>query len=161
MGKEIELKYRLTTFPADGIKRGDIEVLSRKTIYQTYLAYDGHQELRIRKLVQGDREEYTHTFKSGQGRSRDEVEYTISPELYEQLQERLNRVPLIKIRTTLAVGNTVIEIDEYQQYDLQTVEVEFTSEKEAAAFTPPAWFGEEIGDEEEFRNKQLWLNLQK
>ncbi len=160
MGKEIERKYMLGAFPAEGLASGAIKFVSKKTIYQTYLAYDGNEELRIRKLVEGETVEYTHTFKRGKGWSREEIEYDISAELYEQLLERLNRVPLEKIRTTLDLDGTLIEIDEYLQFDLRTVEVEFESEEAAKAFTPPAWFGPEVGGEEEYRNKKLWLDLQ-
>ena len=45
--------------------------------------------------------------------------------------------------------------------ELAVVEVEFASVDEAGAFAPPPWFGRELGAEEEYRNKTLWLKLQR
>jgi CYTH domain-containing protein len=38
---------------------------------------------------------------------------------------------------------------------LCVAEVEFPSEEEAAAFSPPDWFGREVTDDERFKNKSL------
>jgi CYTH domain-containing protein len=52
------------------------------------------------------------------------------------------------------------EIDEYKQVELTVVEVEFPDLDASERFVPPAWFGRELGQEEEYRNKTLWLKLQ-
>ncbi|KIL40819.1 hypothetical protein SD70_11355 [Gordoniibacillus kamchatkensis] len=161
MSREIERKYLLSAAADDVLKRQDVTFVSREYMYQTYLAYAGDQELRIRKIVAPDGAvRFTHTFKAGHGMSREEIEYAISEDIYEQLLRRLNAVPLEKVRTTVESGGLRCEIDEYKQVQLAVVEVEFTDEDAARAFQPPAWFGRELGAEEEFRNKTLWLKLQ-
>ncbi|MFC0213698.1 CYTH domain-containing protein [Paenibacillus chartarius] len=162
MSQEIERKYLLGLPAAEVLALPGVTVQATEYIYQTYLAYTNEQEIRIRKKVgrQG-KERYTHTFKAGQGMAREEIEYEISGEIYEQLLQRTGVIPLEKIRTTLTDGSgRSYEIDEYKQVELAVVEVEFASLEEAQAFAPPAWFGRELGAEEEFRNKTLWLKLQ-
>lgn len=157
----MERKYLLTAAADDVLQAEDVTLVSRDYMYQTYLAYDGDQELRIRKIVDRDGGvRFTHTFKAGHGLSRQEIEYAISEPIYEQLLNRLNAVPLEKIRTTVESRGHRFEIDEYKQVQLTVVEVEFADEESARSFQAPAWFGRELGAEEEFRNKTLWLKLQ-
>jgi adenylate cyclase len=161
LSREIERKFLLTTPLEAVLKREDVKILAQDRMYQTYLAYVGDQELRIRKIVdQSGRARFTHTFKAGHGLAREEIEYAISENIYEQLLRRLQAVPLEKIRTTVEHCGHRYEIDEYTQVQLTVVEVEFPDEAAAEAFAPPAWFGRELGAEEEFRNKTLWLKLQ-
>lgn len=160
MGLEIERKYLLAAFPSEHIAGGELKVLSKVEIDQTYLALTETEEIRVRRIDKDGETDYTHTFKRGYGLSREEVEYAISADIYKQLLEGTKRKPLKKIRTTVTSGEYHFEIDEYLQYDLLTVDVEFASVEEAHRFTPPAWFGREIGSEYEYRNKQLWLSVQ-
>lgn len=161
MGKEIERKYLLSNFPAKELEDKEIAWVSRKTIYQTYLAYSEEQEIRVRQLMdQEGASQFTHTFKSGHGMVRQEVEYEISEEVYTQLLARTKLVPLEKIRTTIEYRGHIYEIDEYKQVKLTVVEVEFPDLEAAQRFEPPAWFGRELGAEDEYRNKTLWMKLQ-
>ncbi|WNR45690.1 CYTH domain-containing protein [Paenibacillus roseipurpureus] len=162
MGAEIERKYLLPAFPEAEVARGELTFISKQYIYQTYLAFSDDQEIRVRKLVDSSGEaHYTHTFKSGHGMVREEVEYAITASIYEQLLERTGLIPLEKIRTTLEAGGFTCEIDEYKQIELAVVEVEFADVQEAQSFAAPSWFGRELGAEEEFRNKSMWVKLQK
>jgi adenylate cyclase len=161
LSREIERKFLLAAPLETVLQREDVTLVARDYMYQTYLAYAGDQEMRIRKIVdQSGRARFTHTFKAGHGLAREEIEYAISETMYEQLLRRLNAVPLEKIRTTVEHRGHRFEIDEYKQVQLTVVEVEFPDEAAAGAFAPPAWFGRELGAEEEFRNKTLWLKLQ-
>lgn len=161
MQLEIERKYHLAYFP--DIKEYELTIQAVQHIDQTYLALSTEEEIRIRKLTDPITGEstYTHTYKRGQGLARKEEEYEISGEIYEQLLSISQAVPLAKTRTILSDGKTVFEIDRYERFSLQVVEVEFSSEQAAHAFTPPVWFGAEIKPGEEMSNKQLWKNMQK
>ncbi|WP_438447863.1 CYTH domain-containing protein [Gorillibacterium sp. sgz5001074] len=163
MNQEIERKYLLNAFPKREIDSGELKVVSRRTIEQTYLALTETEEIRVRKLfAEGSKPVFTHTFKKGHGLSRGEVEYEISAEIYHQLLDDSGYSPLIKTRTKVQdPSGRLIEIDEYHQFDLLTVETEFQSEEEALAFVAPAWFGPEIGSELEYRNKRLWSSVQR
>lgn len=160
MSLEIERKYLLAAVPSDLISSGQLKVLSKVAIDQTYLALTDAEEIRVRRIGKDGESSFTHTFKRGYGLSREEVEYGISAQIYNQLLEGSKRKPLKKNRTTVAYGELNFEIDEYLQYDLITVDVEFASEEEALRFVPPPWFGREIGNEVEYRNKQLWYSVQ-
>lgn len=161
MEKEIEKKYLLETFPEELLQNKALKLISTKHIYQTYLAFSDKEEIRVRQLVDNDgTSTFTHTFKSGHGLVRQEIEYNISEEVYRQLLTNTQLVPLEKVRTTVEHQGLYYEIDDYKQIELMVVEVEFADESAAHSFQPPAWFGRELGQEEEFRNKSLWIGLQ-
>lgn len=161
MAQEIERKYRLERFPDGLLADGTLKLVARRAIDQTYLALTETEEIRVRRLEEDGRFFYTHTFKKGHGLCREEVEVEISAAIYEQLLQNSGRTPLQKTRTTVLQDGREIDIDDYGQFDLLTVEVEFASEDEARAFRAPAWFGPEIGSELEYRNKRLWAEVQK
>ncbi|MNC57505.1 hypothetical protein D3C75_1071720 [compost metagenome] len=124
---------------------------------------DEDQELRVRKIVDkltGD-VTYTHTFKKGNGLIREEVEYSISGGIYEQIFSAFNLIPLIKTRTTAQWEDIKVEIDQYHQIDFIVIEVEFTSEQDAKEFNTPYWFGEDISSNRQFSNKTVWRELQR
>ncbi|MFD1956015.1 CYTH domain-containing protein [Paenibacillus thailandensis] len=164
--REIERKFLLGRYPETELASGELKLVNRLRIDQTYLAFSGDEEVRIRKLAveagEGAGEQYyTHTFKRGVGLSREEIEYPISKAVYDQLLGLGKLVPLQKTRTIVRdKEGAVFEIDDYTGLGLLTVETEFESEESALAFKAPAWFGRELGNEEEFRNKKLWLDLQ-
>ncbi|MCM3781690.1 CYTH domain-containing protein [Neobacillus mesonae] len=162
MGIEIERKFLLTAYPAALIQAGEIVIQKEQFIEQTYLALDGDQEIRARKITDlaTNEVEYTHTFKKGFGLAREEVEYTISAGLYEQIIHAHGTIALTKKRTTAEWNNTIIEIDEYDQIKLAVLEVEFPSLQEAKAFEAPAWFGQDISTSKEYSNKKVWRDLQ-
>ncbi|NHN34437.1 CYTH domain-containing protein [Paenibacillus agricola] len=161
MGTEIEKKFLLPAFPSAELEQEEITFVSKQTIYQTYLAFSKDQEIRVRKLVDKDGvSHYTHTFKSGHGLVREEIEYSISEDVYKQLLAGSGLVPLEKVRTKVEHKGYVLEIDEYEQIHLVVVEVEFPDVESANDYEVPGWFGKELGQEEEFRNKTLWLKLQ-
>ncbi|MBP3965982.1 CYTH domain-containing protein [Paenibacillus lignilyticus] len=162
MPLEIERKFLLTEFPERLIGTGELLRVSEHRIEQTYLALDGPQELRVRRIVDlaTDEVSYTHTFKSGHGLAREEVEYSISQGIYEQVIQAFGAVPLTKNRITAHWGDRVVEIDIYDQIRLMVLEVEFDSEEAAVAFEPPAWFGKDISTEKQYSNKKVWRELQ-
>lgn len=161
MSAEIERKFLLPVFPAEELDNHEISLISKQYIYQTYLAFSEDQEIRVRQLVDhSGASHFTHTFKSGIGMVREEIEYNISESIYKQLLDRSGLIPLEKIRTTVDSQGLHFEIDEYKQVDLMVVEVEFPDLEAAQRFMVPAWFGRELGQEEEFRNKSMWVQLQ-
>ncbi|AZS13924.1 CYTH domain-containing protein [Paenibacillus lutimineralis] len=162
MSLEIERKFLLPEYPANRIKEGEIRNKKEQIIEQTYLALHGDQELRVRKIQDqaSGKVEYTHTFKKGHGIAREEVEYSISEGLYEQIMNIHQAVPLIKKRTTAIWGDRVIEIDDYKQIQLLVLEVEFASLEEAESFAAPGWFGKDISSDKQYSNKKVWQELQ-
>lgn len=162
MALEIERKFLLAEAPEQLIKDGVFTVLSRQRIEQTYLAIDAGQEVRVRKLVDAATGEvsHTHTFKSGNGLMREEIEYGISADIYEQLMTGRGLVPLTKDRITAQWDGRIVEIDVYDQIQLTVLEVEFDSEAAALSFAAPDWFGRDISSERQYSNKKVWRDLQ-
>ncbi len=162
MATEIERKFLLDRTPEELIAAGSFQRRSQQTIEQTYLALDEQQEVRVRRLVDADtgEVEYTHTFKQGNGMSREEIEYSITESIYDQLFRASGAVPLTKTRTTGEWNGFTVELDRYEQLDLTVAEVEFDSLEEAQAFSPPDWFGEDISSKREYSNKKVWKELQ-
>lgn len=154
MALEIERKFLVNAIPSD------LTIKSKKTIYQSYLAV-GNEEIRIRALVLDGSSfvEYSMTIKKGTGLSREEIEFSISRETYNQLCEPLLRRPLIKVRQKIIDGNYIFDLDTYcspTNDELVIVEVEFTSEEEANAFISPSWFSTEVTGDIKYKNQSLW-----
>lgn len=163
MSMEIELKFLLPEYPEQLIEGGELKVITRHSIDQTYLAIEDGQELRVRKITDLDSGEvtFTHTFKDGKGISRKEIEYDISEGLYNQMIEAVKAIPLVKTRTTAVWNGITVEIDIYTQLQLTVIEVEFDSLEEAESFKAPEWFGEDVSTERKYSNKTVWKELQK
>lgn len=162
MALEIERKFLLPEFPEQLIQSGELKVVTRHNIDQTYLAIDGAQELRVRKITDLASGEvtFTHTFKNGIEIKREEIEYFISEGLYNQMIEAVNAIALVKERITAVWNNTTVEIDIYSQLKLSVLEVEFESLEEAESFVAPAWFGKDVSTEWQYSNKVVWKELQ-
>ncbi|MFB9273711.1 CYTH domain-containing protein [Cohnella cellulosilytica] len=162
MALEIERKFLLAEFPDSLVREGAIVSVKEQRIEQTYLAIDDTQELRVRKikdLASGELE-FTHTFKNGNGLVREEIEYSISESLYEQLMKASGAIPLTKVRTTAEWGGMTVEIDTYDQLELRVLEIEFDSEEAATRFQAPDWFGPDISSTKQYSNKTVWKKLQ-
>lgn len=162
MAMEIERKFLLPEYPERLIEDGQLTVLTRHSIDQTYLAIEDGQELRVRKITDLDSGEvtFTHTFKDGKGISRCEIEYYISEGIYNQMIDAVKAIPLVKTRITGVWNGTTVEIDLYTQLELTVLEVEFDSLEEAESFAAPDWFGEDVSVEKQYSNKTVWKQLQ-
>jgi len=159
MAQEIERKWLLKT---DELSLPDeLKVIREQRIEQTYLAIHEAEELRVRAITDHESGEvvHTHTFKRGHGIVREEVEYTISEGLYDQMIRLSGTTPLLKVRTTAVLDGLHLEIDRYEQLDMTVVEVEFGSMAEAEGFEPPAWFGLDISTDRRYSNKKVWQDL--
>ncbi|PZD96134.1 adenylate cyclase [Paenibacillus sambharensis] len=162
MALEIEKKFLLTKPLQEIVEEQDLRIVSEQRIEQTYLAIDAGQELRIRRIKDLGTGEvtHTHTFKNGNGLVREEIEYSISAGIYEQVAGAFGAVALTKNRITADWKGRLVEIDIYDQLELTVVEVEFASEEEALAFMAPEWFGPDISAEKKYSNKTVWRQLQ-
>lgn len=94
------------------------------------------------------------TYKSGGELIREELESTINKNTFENLKPKAKSC-IKKTRYYVPVGKYFLEIDEYNDLDLITVEVEFIDEKCANSFNPPEWFGKEVTNDERYKNKNL------
>lgn len=120
---------------------------------QGYLAEDGEVAVRIRITPKSA----VLTVKAGKGLTRTEVECTVTMEQGEALWAHTTGRQLNKVRYKLSVAGGVAELDVYQDSlaGLFTVEVEFRTEAEANAFSPPSWFGREVTGDDRWTNAAL------
>lgn len=145
MTDEVERKFRVDDVP---------QSLGEGTrLRQAYLAVDGEVEVRVRD--QGG----THvlTIKGGRGVQRTEVEVGISAADFDELWALAPDRRIEKTRHRVDVDDHVAEVDVYSGSleGLVVVEVEFASRREAEAFVPPPWFGEELTGDSRWSNAAL------
>jgi adenylate cyclase len=147
VGVEIERKFIVDTLPgADQLGPG-------RRLQQGYLAEEDDVEVRIR-IADGSA---GLTVKAGRGLSRTEVEVPLDPDAAQALWPHTAGRRIEKTRYRPRVGSTVADVDVYggDLSGLRIAEVEFSSEAEAAAFQPPAWFGREVTGQREWSNAAL------
>ncbi len=143
---EVERKFRLKRPP-------DLSGSDSDPIEQGYLAVGADGEVRLRN--KGER--MLLTVKRGAGLSRGEAEVEITPEQFDVLWPLTEGRRLRKRRHVLPHDGLEIEVDVYEGEleGLIVAEVEFGSEKEARAFEPPDWLGDDVTGDERFLNENL------
>ena len=144
---EIERKYLISTPPED------YRSYPYRWIEQAYLCTD--PVVRIRR----DDGRYYLTYKSKGLLGREEYDLPLTEDAYFHLLQKADGIVLQKRRYLIPIDGTglTIELDIFEgQYEgLMLAEVEFPSEEEANAFTPPAWFGEDVTDSGLYQNSRL------
>jgi adenylate cyclase len=163
MSIEIERKFIVLSPPPDLHQ----SIISETEIHQTYLAI-GDEEVRVRRSKTDGTIKHSMAFKRGKGLVREEVELSISEETYAQLLSGTNKKPLMKVRKRVNIGDRAFELDVYPYKKLaddkanllMIIETEFTSEEEANAYIPEAWFSDEVTIYANFKNQHLWKQVQ-
>lgn len=110
--------------------------------------------LRIRKKD----DVYILTYKGEGFMKREEVEFPLTKEAYDNLLTKTEGTILTKTRYNIPeTDNLIIEFDIFHGLfeGLYLAEVEFTSEEAALSYQPPAWFGKEVTTEKMFFNSNL------
>ena len=144
---EIERKYLISTPPED---------------YRSYpYRWIEHACLCTDPVVWIRRDDgrYYLTYKSKGLLVREEYNLPLTEDAYFHLLQKADGIVLQKRRYLIPIDGTglTIELDIFEgQYEgLMLAEVEFPSEEEANAFTPPAWFGEDVTDSGLYQNSRL------
>ncbi len=141
---EIERKFTIKTMP-------DLTAFSTKKIVQAYLNTD--PVIRIRK----ENEDYYLTYKGKGLLAREEYNLPLNKESFEHLLKKADGIIISKTRYCIPYKKHTIELDIFEDdlAPLIIAEVEFESEKEAAAFTPPDWFLEDVTYDKRYHNSNL------
>ena len=124
----------------------------RKVIQQGYLCTD--PVVRIRQ----SNDSYYLTYKSKGLLAREEYNLPLTKEAYEHLKSKVDGIVISKTRYVIPEKNGLsIELDIFDApYEgLLLAEVEFSCEKEALAYEPPAWFGEDVTYSTKYHNSTL------
>lgn len=154
--EEIERKFFVSILP------NDLESFKHVDISQGYLAIDEATSTEVRIRKKGDK--YYQTVKIGTGKRRKEVEVAITQEIYEELWPLTEGKRIEKTRYEIPHGEgdekLTIELDVYhgKLEGLYTAEVEFKSEDMSTTFTAPNWFGQEVTEDQRFKNQSLAIH---
>ena len=163
---EIERKFTIKELPAD------LESYPFHHIEQAYL--NASPVVRVRK----EDDEYYLTYKGSGMMTREESNLPLNREAYYHLRAKADGRIISKRRYLIPLPNPgfqestglpyppsdyslTIELDIFQGiYEgLALAEVEFSTEKEAMAFTTPAWFGRDVTFSGEYQNSRLSQGL--
>lgn len=141
---EIERKFLVKELP-------DLSGVKSSEIMQGYISI--LPEVRVRKLDN----KYYRTEKGEGMVAREEREWEITTEEAEKMLSEVKTNLIEKTRYYLPYGDYTIELDIYKgKFDgLVVCEIEFSTIEDANAFVPPTWFGEDISEKKEYRNKIL------
>ena len=109
--------------------------------------------VRVRK----DNDRYELTYKSKGLMVREEYNLPLTAESYQHLKEKIDGRLITKKRYKIPYGAYTIELDIFEGdlAPLMLAEVEFPTEKEATAFLPPDWFGEDVTMSTLYHNSAL------
>ena len=150
---EIERKYLVGSLPEN------LDAFPHVEIEQGYLCTS--PTLRIRRM--GDSfiltvKEKMHSLTSAIVNR--EEEFFLSSESYARLRGKCEGIMVEKTRYRIPVGKYTAELDIFhgRHEGLLLVEVEFPSLEAANAFTPPAWFGQDVSNDPRYRNSWLAHN---
>ena len=144
---EIERKFLIKELPDYLWKYESV------SIEQFYIALN--PEVRIRKI----NERHLLTFKTDGNLERKEMEIPITKLQFDNLKNMALFEGVYKTRYFIPEDKYICELDIYNNIkNLITVEVEFNSKQEADNFNVPKWFGHEITNIQEFKNKNLAQN---
>ena len=150
MAKEIERKFLVKDMPS--IANNNESYL----IEQYYISTNPEIRLRMVQNLNNNQVNYYMTQKSDGTKVREEIETEVDKSFYINNQEKMIGHVIRKTRTRIPLENKLIaELDVYHGIDLRVVEVEFKNKSEADAFIPPQWFGEEVTDNKQYKNKNL------
>jgi CYTH domain-containing protein len=142
---EIERKFLISKLPSD------LTSYPVHQIEQGYLCTN--PVVRIRKQD----EDYYLTYKSSGMMMREEYNLPLTAESYAKLRPKADGILITKKRYCIPYENYTIELDIFEEEiaPLILAEVEFPSEEEALAFTPPDWFSEDVTHSGLYHNSYL------
>lgn len=145
---EIERKFLIDKIP-DSI---DLSSLKCRRIEQGYLCTE--PVVRVRR----DNDDYYLTYKSKGLMAREEYNLPLNEAAYNTLIKKTDGNIITKTRYEIPEKNNLtIELDIFEGKfaGLLLAEVEFSSEAEALAYTPPAWFGKDVTNDASYHNSNM------
>lgn len=142
---EIERKFLIEKLPKD------IDAYSFHLIEQAYLCTE--PVIRVRK----EDDHYYMTYKGSGMMAREEYNLPLNKTAYEQLKSKAEGNIISKKRVLIPYSKYTIELDIFEApfAPLLLAEVEFESEEDANAFTPPDWFGQDVTYDGKYHNSNM------
>ena len=142
---EIERKYLISSVPFA------LSSYPCRKIEQGYLSTA--PVVRIRR----DNNDYILTYKSKGMMIREEYNLPLTAESYAHLRKKTDGLLITKKRYCIPLDPYTIELDIFEGdlAPLILAEVEFPSEEEANAFTPPEWFAKDVTYSGKYHNSYM------
>ena len=142
---EIERKFLIKKLPED------LDAYPVRHLEQGYLCTA--PVVRIRR----DNDKYELTYKGKGCMIREEHNLPLTKDAYEHLREKIDGRLIAKKRYMIPFEKYTVELDVFEGdlAPLLLAEVEFASEEEAMAFTPPEWFAEDVTYSKLYHNSFL------
>lgn len=154
MSLEIERKWLVKELPS-------AKCISANRIIQGYVISNEKESVRVRCIVNEYDADYEATYKmtikTGSGLVRNETEFNITCDQYDELWKLTKGKRIQKTRYVYDIGNGFkAELDIFDMYDFfALVEVEFPDEETANNFQALEWFGEEVTHDPKYINANL------
>lgn len=145
---EIERKFLIHELPA-GL---DLSACKKRVIEQGYLCTE--PVVRVRR----DNEDYYLTYKSKGLMVREEYNLPLTKNAYASLLQKSEGNIITKTRYEIPEKNGLtIELDIFEGkfQGILLAEVEFENEKDALAYNPPEWFGEDVTNCSRYHNSNM------
>jgi CYTH domain-containing protein len=146
---EIERKFLVKELPEN------LESYPQQRISQGYLCTD--PVVRIRR----SNDDYYLTYKGKGMMVREEYNLPLTEDAFHHMLPKVDGILIDKIRYLIPLdGKLTAELDIFQGTlaPLRIIEVEFDTEEEALAFTPPSWFGDDVTNSRQYHNSNLSKN---
>ncbi len=142
---EIERKFLIKKLPEN------LDAYPVRHLEQGYLCTA--PVVRIRR----DNDKYELTYKGKGCMIREEHNLPLTKDAYEHLREKIDGRLIAKKRYMIPFEKYTVELDVFEGdlAPLLLAEVEFASEEEAMAFTPPEWFAEDVTYSKLYHNSFL------
>ena len=143
---EIERKFLITKLP------DNLDNYKCRTIEQGYLSTN--PVVRVRK----DNDDYYLTYKGSGMMVREEYNLPLTKESYHHLIQKADGNVITKKRYEIPTyDDLIIELDLFEGLfsGITLAEVEFESEEQANAYTPPEWFGQDVTRSSEYHNSNM------
>lgn len=152
--KEVERKWLIDKekIPYDLTKEG----VNVYDIKQTYFSFD--PEMRVRDYNNGQAYEMTIKMNmTKDGMVRDEANFDIDKDQYDNLMEKKEGKTIHKTRYQFYDNGQIIAIDIFHDYldGLAYMEIEFPSEEESNNFEQPDWVTKEVTEDVNYKNGHL------
>lgn len=145
---EIERKFLVRTLPEN------LAHYAHHQIEQGYLCT--RPVVRVRK----EDDHYYMTYKGSGKMAREEYNLPLNAEAYGHLIEKADGYRITKTRYLIPLEGAnqglTVELDIFTvPGSLVMAEVEFQTVEQAMAFTPPAWFSEDVTNNPEYHNSYM------
>ena len=126
---------------------------------QAYLATEP-VTVRIRRESASGGTAFILCFKGKGLLAREEIELPLDESTYQSLAGLLAAPPIVKIRQDYLLPNGLVlecnQVEPGKPDSFYYAEVEFPTEEDAMAFTPPGWLGKEVTCDPSYTMKAFW-----